>query len=92
MITAMPELVSAKCEHPKAVRNGYTELQVLHSAAGFYIGTLYEEYDANGKCVWQEPGSRDSDYFRTEESAEAYLKILNAGTDDDAAAVLRQHP
>lgn len=73
-------------------KSGYTDLRVLRSGAGFYIGTLFEERDATGRVVFCEPGSRDSDYFATEEGAKAYLKILEAGSDEDAAEVLRCHP
>jgi hypothetical protein len=92
MIEAMPYLLPKTPEMRSAVSNRYTELQVLRSGAGYYIGTLYEEFDAIGKVVWQEPGSRDSDYFRTEEGAAAYLKVIEAGSDEDAATALRQHP
>lgn len=90
MIAAMPNLLPATPD--EGVSNRYTDLQVCSSGAGYYIGTMYEEMDANGKVMWQEPGSRDSDYFRTREGAEAYLKIINAGSEEDAAAVLRDHP
>ena len=48
----------------------YSDLQVLKSAAGSYIGTTYR---ADG---YYEPGSRDSDYYETREAAEADLKRL----------------
>lgn len=92
IIEAMPDLLPKKFEDPSATSNRYTEMQVLRSGAGYYIGTLYEEIDADGKVVWVEPGGRDSDYFSSKEGAEAYLKILNVGSEEDAAAVLRQHP
>lgn len=42
----------------------YSKLMVLQSAAGFYIGSLYQE-DPNDPV----PGTRDSQYFRTEAEA-----------------------
>ncbi len=42
---------------------GYSELKVMQSAAGFYLGTEYQGM----------PGSRESSYFRSEEEAEAAL-------------------
>lgn len=50
----------------------YTELRVLSSAAGYYIGTNYVNVEADGS-TWEEPGSRESGYFRTREAAEAAL-------------------
>lgn len=47
----------------------YGELGVCRSAAGYYIGRLF--YDFNG---YNEPGSRESDYFSTKEGAEFALK------------------
>ena len=48
---------------------GYTDLMVLQSAAGWYIGTLYQEDDG-----YYSPGSRDSIYFKTKEEAEKVLQ------------------
>lgn len=52
-------------------KSGYSDLQVLRSNAGWYIGTIYTDKDG-----FQEPGSRDSEYFPTKEAAE---KALNTG-------------
>ncbi len=76
-------------EHPKAVRGGYSDLQVLQSAAGFYIGTRYEEFDAKGELVWIEPGSRDTGYYATEDAAAADLAAL---VDDTKPVSLRLTP
>jgi len=47
----------------------YSHLQVLKSAAGFYIGTMYKEPEG-----YEVPGTRDSqEYFSTRELAEAAL-------------------
>lgn len=73
-------------------KSGYTELQVLKSAAGYYIGTMYVERDEKGEITWQEPGSRDSDYFKTEEQAKAYLKTIESSSEGIAEIVLRNHP
>lgn len=53
---------SSLIEHATYVtdKDSYTPLQVLKSAAGYYIGTLYNNSDG-----YQEPGSRDSEYFPT---------------------------
>lgn len=51
----------------------YSDLQVLRSAAGFYIGTIYNNPEMGG---FQEPGSRDSTYFEHEEIAEQALAKL----------------
>lgn len=69
-------------------KSGYSDMQVLRSGAGWYIGTLYTD-PADGI---QEPGSRDSDYFATEEQAKSYLRTLEISGDEVAAIVLRNHP
>lgn len=51
-------------------KKGYSELQVLRSQAGWYVGTTYTEDGVT------EPGSRDSGYFPTREEADQYLDIV----------------
>jgi hypothetical protein len=49
----------------------YSELKVMRSAAGYYVGTT---------CTtdgFEEPGSRDSGYFPTKEQAQKYLDMVN---------------
>lgn len=46
----------------------YSDLQVLQSPAGFYVGTIYTEDDGS-----QTPGSRDSGYFTDEQLAKDFL-------------------
>lgn len=77
-------LIPSNLTVPSAVRGGYSELRVLMSAAGYYLGTLYEEFDHKGTLVWQEPGSRDSIYFGTEEQAELALRQFKGGDLTDA--------
>lgn len=69
-------------------KTGYSDLQVLRSGAGWYVGTMYTD-PADG---FQEPGSRDSDYFATEEQARSYLRSIEIAGDDVAELVLRNHP
>lgn len=52
----------------------YSELKVMRSPAGWYLGTTYNHPDG-----FEEPGSRDSGYFRTEEAAKAELQIAQGG-------------
>lgn len=63
-------------------KSGYSDLQVLRSGAGYYVGTIYTDPEDG----FTEPGSRDSGYFRTHEDAEKYLKLITvfegAGTRD----------
>ena len=66
-------LVPKVPEEAHAASWGYTDMMVLQSAAGYYIGTMYEEKDADGNVLFQEPGSRDTDYIRTREEAEKLL-------------------
>lgn len=48
----------------------YTDLMVLHSHAGYYIGTMYRDPDLD--CLV--PGSRDStEYYSTPEAAQKAL-------------------
>jgi hypothetical protein len=44
----------------------YTVMQILKSAAGYYIGRMFWD---NTEKFW-EPGSRESGYFTTREEAE----------------------
>jgi len=57
---------------------GFTELQVLQSAAGYYIGRMHWN-TSDGKdtfgSFW-EPGSRETDYYTTRETAQ---KLLDSG-------------
>jgi hypothetical protein len=53
----------------------YSDLQVLRSNAGWYIGTVYTD-PTDG---FKEPGSRDSDYFPTREAAQLELDKINRG-------------
>lgn len=73
-------------------KGGYSELKVMQSGAGYYVGTTYDNYDDNGKLLFQEPGSRDSDYYANREEAEALLKSLQKMDEEDAAIILRNHP
>lgn len=74
-----------------ADKSGYTDMMVLRSPAGYYIGTMYNNIEPDGR-VWQEPGSRDSDYFETEAAAQSELDLLNTLGDETAATLTRQHP
>lgn len=61
-------------------KENYSDLEVLCSGAGFYIGTMYH----NPEGFW-EPGSRDSwDYYQTREEAQAAL--------DNKTFTQRVHP
>ena len=51
----------------------YSDLQVLKSAAGYYIGTIHNSPEMGG---FQEPGSRDSTYFPSAEAATLALTKL----------------
>ena len=49
-----------------------SELKVMKSAAGYYLGTSYTSDD----MPWQAPYSRESGYWATEEEAK---KALDSG-------------
>lgn len=50
----------------------FSELQVLKSGAGWYIGTIFTD----PKTGFQEPGSRDTGYYASEEDAKLALRVL----------------
>ena len=56
---------------PQSEQYAYSDLCVMKSAAGWYVGTIYS--DPKG---FQEPGSRDTDYFATEKDAKFVLELL----------------
>ena len=68
-------------------KDKYSELMVLKSGAGYYIGTIY--YNQMG---YEEPGSRDTEYFGSYEEADLYLKKLEKLEEEDAHFFLRQNP
>lgn len=68
-----PMIESLSCI-PNEEKNLYTEMQVLKSNAGFYVGTMY-----NNPEGFEEPGSRDSGYFATREEAEQELSDIMGG-------------
>lgn len=51
---------------------GYTDLQVCQSAAGYYIGRMH--HDDTVAKGFIEPGSRESGYYPTYEVAQEALK------------------
>jgi hypothetical protein len=84
MVTAAPYIGAAEVD-------GYSDLQVLRSGAGWYVGTTYVNRDENGQVTFIEPGSRDSDYFATEAEAAEFLLRLEHG-DVEALESLRRDP
>lgn len=86
--TLKAEIDNAVAEKAKNTLCGghYSELQVLKSAAGFYVGTLYTQGEyldgkLNDTPGLVEPGSRDSHYFGNAEEAGEYLAYLNSQND-----------
>ena len=61
-------------------KSGYSDLKVMSSSAGWYVGTSFRNTEIPG-MVFDEPGSRDTDYFATEAEAADFLKRLGAGED-----------
>lgn len=76
----------------------YSRIQVLKSPAGYYLGTLHCEdgFMIDGitpKSGMQCPGSRDSDYFPTAETAQKLLdRLCNPDTAEMASWELRTSP
>lgn len=61
--------------YPTDVKPGtYSELCVMKSAAGYYVGTYFMDDEFNPPFLC--PGSRDSQYFATEEEASSFLTYL----------------
>jgi hypothetical protein len=56
---------------PLAEQDQFSDLKVMKSGAGYYVGTTYTD-PATG---YSEPGSRDTDYY-TKEDAERVLAAL----------------
>lgn len=55
---------------PAAQQPHFSDLQVLKSGGGWYIGTIYTAPEG-----FIEPGSRDSEYFPSEAAAATALSI-----------------
>lgn len=72
-------------------RQHYSDLQVLHSDGGYYVGTVFTNVLPDGRS-WQEPGSRDSGYFAKEEEAKLFLAEVERLGFDVAALMLRKTP
>lgn len=66
----------------------YSDLQVMQSGAGYYVGTSYRD----PKMPFDEPGSRDSGYFENRKDAELFLQAIEMLPWEDASTLLRQHP
>jgi hypothetical protein len=60
-------------------KDGYTDLMVCMSAAGYYVGTMYNNFTETGELMFQEPGSRDTGYYETREQAEYVLRMIECG-------------
>lgn len=58
---------------PKSEQAKFSELKVLCSGAGFYLGTEYTNSEPIG---FVEPGSRDTDYYETEAQADVSLAVM----------------
>lgn len=72
-------------EHDAENEANYSDLQVLKSGAGWYIGTIYTHPPGSDMPGLIEPGTRDSyDYYAREEEARA---VFERGD-----WVQRQHP
>jgi hypothetical protein len=69
---------------PEAEKPQYSDLKVMRSAAGYYIGTSFRDEAGD-----ETPGSRDSGYLPTEADAQSFLQLVNslAETDEEFAEV-----
>jgi len=80
-------MVMNSIDIPEVEKSRFSDLGVLRSAAGYYIGTTF--CDASGDEL---PGSRDSTYFGTKESALKFLTDIEAMDEREAAMLLRKYP
>ena len=71
-------IVERSCRDNERERDRYSELQILKSAAGHYLGTTYQD-PTNGNHP--EPGTRDSEYFRDKSAAETLLRHIEQTAD-----------
>ena len=75
-------LVGADLMHVFGAEDGaYSELKVMESGAGWYVGRSYDYFvpGSNPKEIsWSEPGSRESGYFATELEAEDELELMRS--------------
>lgn len=67
-------------------KENYSELTVMKSAAGWYVGTYYHDTELD----FVDNGTRDSGYFQTEEEAERFLKMVESAPNPQE--YLRMHP
>jgi len=70
---------------PRSGWKDFTPLMVLKSAAGWYVGTLFNDPEEPG---FVEPGSRDTTYFEKKEDAEkvlAQMELIWAASPEDMA-------
>ena len=65
-----------------AGKRRYSDLQVLQSNAGYYIGTTYNDPE-----IGIVPGSRDSEYFPTEREAQLELESIEKTNDTSSLRV-----
>lgn len=56
----------------------YSDLQILQSGGGYYIGTMYRNED-DPKHPFDEPGTRDTGYYLKREDAEKDFERIKNG-------------
>lgn len=65
-------------QYPTDLKVGtYSDLTVMKSAAGYYVGTFYMDQLDSGEPFLC-PGSRDSGYFATHKEAQSHCEFLTA--------------
>lgn len=69
------ETIMTGVNNSKFGTNGYSELKVMHTVAGYYLGTTFEEDDGCGSM----PATRETEYFDNEAAALNALKHWNDG-------------
>ena len=60
-------------------KRGYSELKVMESSAGYYLGTDYTSIDHILMNAYPSPGSRETHYFNLISEAESALEDWKQG-------------
>jgi hypothetical protein len=75
-----------------ADKTKYSDLKVMRSGAGWYVGTDYTQGPDDEFPGLVEPGSRDTEYMASKDEAEMTLILFEKMGPEKAALFMRMHP